>query len=661
MAHQSGEQGTLWALPGIDQDTFYAAALYLHTAAETLTSRLSYLNSRTSQEERDFLDRLADCFARSKGEDARDHVSATAMARNERECEIKLFIAKNKSDKRYRAQVSLEQLRKIEDENEDFASTLTEWFNGLTGNNGKTVDDEDTFARMCGFSSSRLEYYIKKVVESGTPPKGPDESNVRSHCAELDAAAAGDGRVSELEHGWETATSIITMCKRYTESKGSGIPANGCDPPTLVEVAKLAGKARQQPMFRAFLSKVKSSMPRSQLKPLEDLLHWLALLGRLRAAHTTFRNFCRDENQRRYKFSHEVLQSKEATWSGERYAQKIRAWSGNLGLRNERDEGDTIEDEVTTLVKRSGTTARVHCEMQLLHRFSQPDAPSCRDYFGCSKKSCWLCWQMMIVQGRFSIKGDHRKLYPRWAFPFDYNPSQPNFAEGLVAAYRDMLLSIQGQVIHKKSLELYAPFPQTSARLTPYSGPIDFEGDQIHVREWERIPIAKPKAIHLPKEIHSTPKIVDVWIYEEEDKPKKYPDFGMGGFWYMEDKSVIPAFQVRTILDAPAKLEDIESVLRCYWVSENFFRDHENDTWYKLCYRSSTADLASNPHISRIWRDVHGATEDSLPWCGDVFIIPYLRSGWKMGDSFENYRPDEDPMALNISQVTGGLTDRPSR
>ncbi len=65
-----GHGGTLWNHPGLDRSTFYTAAMFLHAAAKGQL-REPENHGRHHQSTADpriqgFLDRLADCFARSK-------------------------------------------------------------------------------------------------------------------------------------------------------------------------------------------------------------------------------------------------------------------------------------------------------------------------------------------------------------------------------------------------------------------------------------------------------------------------------------------------------------------------------------------------------------------------------------------------------------------
>jgi hypothetical protein len=161
--------------------------------------------------------------------------------------------------------------------------------------------------------------------------------------------------------------------------------------------------------------------------------------------------------------------------------QKIQSWTGELDLADKRDvrkivDGKpvfvdgTLETYMSEIIKSTADMARVHCEMQLLMHFSQPNVENCLHYFGCSKRSCWLCWAMMAHNCQYSMKDTHPKLYPRWAFPFDYSPLQPTIAEGLRIAYNDMLFLIQDKVINQRALTSLEPYPQSSARMTPGPG-----------------------------------------------------------------------------------------------------------------------------------------------------------------------------------------------
>ena len=56
----------------------------------------------------------------------------------------------------------------------------------------------------------------------------------------------------------------------------------------------------------------------------------------------------------------------------------------------EPDRGST-GSEIERITKSEGTIAPVYCKIQLRYYFSKLGAEKCMDYFGYSKKSCWLC------------------------------------------------------------------------------------------------------------------------------------------------------------------------------------------------------------------------------------------------------------------------------
>ncbi|KFA68030.1 hypothetical protein S40285_10713 [Stachybotrys chlorohalonatus IBT 40285] len=96
----------VWKIPGLDKTSFYASALYLHAAAKgqlrDTEQHGQHHEPTTEPHFRDFLDRLADCFAGSKGNDAAAHVSATGMVLDKTARRITIYVAKNASDKKIR-------------------------------------------------------------------------------------------------------------------------------------------------------------------------------------------------------------------------------------------------------------------------------------------------------------------------------------------------------------------------------------------------------------------------------------------------------------------------------------------------------------------------------------------------------------------------------
>ena len=599
--------------------------MYLHAATGILKAKPSYRGSKTPEPTRNFFDHLADCFARSKDQDARDHVSATAMVRNEGRKEITLNIAKNKSGKGCEPLISEEQLEAITNENEEFGKMLVQWFNNLTktgiaqANCEGYEDHSHIFKQMCNFSKSRLEHYIRKITESEIVNL---ERTVDLH---LDI---------KYRDGWEVAKFLINECMLYGKAKfKSSNPGNqtGC---LLANYAHLAGQVRKYDGFRVLTDKVETSPSDkgNKVKDLARVVKWINYLGRLYTAYVGFYDFCRAKEQSGYSFNHQLLRSQEAEWTGEKYMQKIQSWNGYLGETVENRE--SVESLMGEIVQKTGNKARVHCEMQLMMHFSQPGVEQCLDYFGCSKRSCWLCWQMIVQNSKYSMKYTHRKLYPRWAFPFNFSPSQPAVAEGLRAAYNEMLRLIQDSIIKQISLSSLEPYPQTSARMTPYNphaqtsndpgqepGSGLFSGNPISV---PGLPAISVLAHHLAASgSWSDLREVQVFGYvlEELHGSEIYIPSSI-----IDSKRIAYAFELITKPKSLNSSSTISERRQGFWQKELMPIRRSNNYYAEMCYRTDTDTLAPNPYIRDIWEGIHGEMQQDFPWRGDVFIIPHRLS-----------------------------------
>ncbi len=588
----------------------------------------------TPEATQDFLDRFADCFARSKLEDARDHVSATAMVKNEKEKIITLYIAKNQSEKGCQPFATPEKLGDIANQNENFAKQLVDWFSNLASKDTSQVNGNDLdahsniFETMCEFSSSRLEHYISKV----------SKSDVDALVTVVDVNL----NTRECSNGWEVAKPLINECKLY--HKKSELPESGNEKLCLLTTyAHLAGQIRNNPDFRGLTSKVETSLSneRPKLKDLAQAVRWINHLGRLSAAYVNFQKFCRDDKQSGYSFRHRLLRSEEDDWTGDAYMKKVKSWTGDLGLTCEHEvrrfvdgrpvlQDKTVEALMNEVVEMTGNKARVHCEMQLLMHFSQPGVEKCLDYFGCSKKSCWLCWQMILQNFKYSMKGTHRKLYPRWAFPFKFSPLQPAVAQGLRAAYNEMLLLIQDQVIMQTPLSTLEPCPQTSTRMTPAhrrprtdddldQGPLSglFASNPITVPD--RFPVIRVPALHLPADSLENLRQVNVDVYECKSSDRVEGLMTVGDY---HSKPILFAFQLLTKPKPkpPSFTSDGVDFGQAIWKSNELPSGDMID--WEMYYRPYVDELAPNPYILSIWRKVHGGEHPIFPWRGDVFLIP---------------------------------------
>lgn len=618
-------QTSIWKLPGIDKVTFYAAAIYLHVALGTIIDKNDLRlqpSSVLDDLSREFLDRLADCFARSgsKLKDARDHVSAAAMVRKQKEKKITVYIAKNKSYEDNDAGT----LETVRNENEVFAEKLVKWLTDIAqgkinpAHNDNIDDMSEMFKEMCAFSRPRLEYYIDKI------------SKVNIFYLQRIVERKFDGH-KHLMNGWVEARVLIEDCEIYQTQCPVHSAAHE---QRYLSLASLAGRTRKNKDFKSLTHEVRiSDFERAtEFEELSRLLKWISYLGRHYSAHDTFLDFCKAEEQDGLTFQYRLLPSREQEdeWNGTEYIEKIHSWTGDLDLTKERNE------QINKFKPEPGdkTKARVHCEMQLLMHFSGPNAEKCEDYFGCSKKSCWLCWQMILQNGKYTMKDTHRKLFPRWAFPFNFSPSAPEIGEGLAAAYYNMLSQVQKRAIREEDLVSPDPFPHTSTRETPWlprleaakaSQASEFSYSPIIVPDRQGQGKARVPALLLPSNVRAKEyrQVEEVEVYIKHDD--LITDFGMRSMSF-KGHPVVSAFQLITRVKKATDKEFDSGFWHQIMIFdlEKFLGEATSQVGafgYTIYYRSDMDNLVPNPTISQIWKDVHGHKDTYLPWRGDVLVF----------------------------------------
>ena len=665
----SSSTSSLWRFPGLDETSFYAAALYLHAARGSIEAEPLFREPKTSQDIRYFLDHLADCFARSKLlADRRDHVSATAMVRSENLKKITIYIAKNQSEKGSGTSMASEEQQVVKNENEEFAKNLFNWFNQVDGGNTATHSHDNgpgIFEEMCHFNRSRLEYYIEKISDAEISGL---ESSVLFH---LSSVLGEDGL-----NGWERAKSVIRDCQSYKANK-NGLERLDQQVSLLSTHVRSAGQTRKDPNFKCFASKVETRPERQQtiLEKLHYVVGKIKYLGRLFTAFTYFNEFCGVERQKEYSFQYELLFSSDLTWDGDAYMRRCESWVGDLGLSEQSDaqgstDGQTVSDlrtKMTNIIKMNNNKAPIHCEMQLLMHFSRPDAPKCEDYFGCSKRSCWLCWQIISKVSKHTMKHTHHRIYPDWVFPFDIDPSQPALTEGLIATYNAVMYLVQQIAAKKMPVADQKSLVQSSIRRTPASqfnllsrGPLEsglFTESSITVPGKWQTDVAQ--ALHLPADgLPKDSRLVHVDVY-----PATILNVPELRFHLTKDGGldVVFAFECKTNPKSITLDSEIEDYQRAYWKVILFILGGDlNDgpsKWYEMYYRSANQTLSENPHISWLCANMEPQIQEAIPFRGDIFIFECLPGGdhIKFGLDWEF-----DPSAClqSLEQFLGDSSDK---
>lgn len=79
----------------------------------------------------------------------------------------------------------------------------------------------------------------------------------------------------------------------------------------------------------------------------------------------------------------------------------------------------TIKGAKRKFIEMQGQDLHIHAEVNmLLHLCSIRDRYSnAYSYIGCSKRSCFMCWNLLRTHGIFSTRGCHGRLYSRWTVP----------------------------------------------------------------------------------------------------------------------------------------------------------------------------------------------------------------------------------------------------
>lgn len=389
----------LWSAASVQESAFDDVVQKLARKKRIdIGSVIASSDPQTAIDTQGFLDRLADCFARSKElKSDSDHVTATAMVVEHAKKKIKVYIAKNKAFRH------AESMKK----DHDFALIFFNWLNNVAnGTNAESNPDLLTnplFMKMVEFGTSRLSFYVTQINRAWLTKAKESFDAICTEFLGLDSSP-------------QMPPGFLNALRRKK----------------LAECSILAWKWRRHAYFRhvrkavklALLTTTDETRKKSLLQPTDGFMDLVDCLGKLPSAYHHFILYCQTTASG-YTFEHSLL------------------------MLNDEDASKNI----------------LHCELQLLHRFSQPGSEICADYFGCSKRSCWLCWQVLSRFREFNTKGTHSQMYPGWRFPGDHDqfPS-PRFVDALTFTDSQLQAAFKGINI-MKNLELTA-IRHISARLT---------------------------------------------------------------------------------------------------------------------------------------------------------------------------------------------------
>lgn len=674
------ETMSLWKQPGIDKETFYAAALYLHVAARGQlrepSLRTPRYQSKTDDKTKAFLDRIADCFARSKMMDPSAHVTATTMSKTEDARGNKIltvYITKNHSEKGLEPDLPPGDRQVIAlNQNASFAKELFDWFNSMNRNATFSSSSESSqdirrshlkriWRTLCEFNQSRLEYYIEKI------------SDMRLDLLHTILA-------DEPQGAWICAENVIVACIEYGRYTDKGPVEANLD--RLALCASRAAECRSNILFSNLCQDaealVQSNDVSDTTKRLVKFAKWINYLGRLGAACDTFYDYCTMEENHYATFEYVLLQSPdEEKWPAATYKSKIEFWTGDLGLDDDRAEREPVRAGLNRFVTgRAGQRgkARLHCEIQLLQYFSQPGAPPCFDYIGCSKKSCWLCWQLIGHFGKFTTKESHRMLYPMWAAPSEVLVSDTDMARAITATYNDIVALIQDKVHFNRDFSSRINITHTSERLSLRA--LGWNANEISsslqprltgslklpgLHRFQSIPV-----VHLPaakEQGHPpAPRVIKMEMFKI-DPPNRWTAALKSLF--IEDTECVFACQLETIPPSRDEELSLHEYQQHFWLLHYISFELDRSSEYVLLYRSDDIDLKPNPWITDAIMKAHsGVEEDTVPWRGDIYIIPIRTRNTSLSTTVPRFWPQWDPnpntidLSLPLSKL-GTLISNP--
>jgi OTT_1508-like deaminase len=429
-------------------------------AASIHTDRNDRLHDVPYTEKAEFLDSIAKLAANKKGKQA---VAASAMW--EREEDVIIWVAKN---------------RGFQKEEERFFSQIAQLLSGIaaaskngrhtsTSSRNASTDLRDTEASnlknqlwhaMLGHYRSRLNTYIENLMEhfSGLDPMDGQDPN---------------GTFDSGQSLPDTLQKIKDLCTLYRRSDNS----DSC----LERLVFAANKARGSIVSRDSAIQVST--------PLRKVWTDIRFLGWLRIGYThfitiatgfaCFGKVCIHCLSKKNFLDSRVLEplsmaktfgllSEDAEVAASlasfqtnniidrKRKQEAKRKRNAIGIGKVKGKGqgqgsnrkwectkETLERDFATLQVESKIC---HAELQiLLHLAVQDTTDNVYQYIGCSKYSCWLCWNFLDVFSQLRTRGCHQKMYHNWRIP-EIGPLNTQSSDRII----NTLVQLQGRL--KRSL-----------------------------------------------------------------------------------------------------------------------------------------------------------------------------------------------------------------
>lgn len=610
--HASGKElHTVWNLPGINKTEFYAACIYLNAAQKQQgKTRLvpgPERELKTSQKTRDFLDHLADCFARSEGPDKPQHVTATAMVKSSNLMEI--VIAKNRAE-------NYSKPKPEGQKDKDFAEFLQNWFTQLSKEDPNTTG-LNPWEKILEFNDSRVRDCIKKAKKTKNKKSAIEEASKR-------LPATSEEHKSGIEKAW----AVVDLCTTDNPTDRSSLGFKS-------HCIKEAEACRQDPGFsstRLIVRKEREqdAQKKKDYKDLSELIKFIDVLGRLRHAFNTFQDYCgsSEGEGKGYHFTLEFLDSSfypDHSWPQD-CSSKIEGW-----YELNPEHRDALPQEVSELAMKKAKSdpkkrpPLFHCELQLLQYFIEYPSKDCQDYFGCSKKSCWLCWRILTYVDRFHTKDSHLKIYDSWAFPVPFSAEKEKLrlSIALTKTYQELINQIRQKIFAGTGFAKYEGRTETSGRAPEMAPIVNTPGiRRIALPETDRRVEREVKCVCFPANGRPQCEEVLVALYRRKnDDLFEWMQPIFLAFGHDDEKNLFSAF---TLVNKPS---DENSFADQSWIVDIFgwAYDGQFGRGNVVLYFQSNLNAEPNPWISNQLakrNSVHDVVqEEYFPWRGSIFAV----------------------------------------
>ncbi|KAM7211779.1 hypothetical protein V8F06_012846 [Rhypophila decipiens] len=553
----------------------------------SIPHQLPTLTRKEWQQLKKVLDYIAETFSREKSVPFRakrhvrrrgqiqgkgaSHVTAAGLTMTERKPTI--FIAKNGGP---------------DAKDEDLARSLTIWIRAIAATGTRRDIEKDImWTKLLDYSKQRLDLYATHIKDQGL------------ELSDLAAAFA------EGSDGPDLVRDLHRLSTQYE-------PA--ASPDLIQRMVSAAYRLRYEPPVAILSSKSKR------------LRNSVLFLGRLRSAYEGF-------NEAAIVFK-ETFKALTVTCLGAPTAQIVsRAVIERQidVLAKKHTMSKPGKDRINKLLgKSTEVLIPCHAEIQLLEHFEGFLPPNADrfPYFGCSKKSCWLCQKPLYrykakttgTRGFYQTRSSHGRVYPLWSTTLGSSPqtSDPWVRLRFLAALLDVetliVERLQAAAVSGTQIPGVA---ESSANITVTGGPLKRRAlAKQRLEEPSRTPrpvqtdvnILKDFAcskmcLRIPATSSESPHLLSINFYNypdaypaREPSPYRIPDFGP----YWESSNFERAF--RRITMKGQQREEMNGEYLFYWCTNDSFPPNAH-----LMSILGVKALGVNDHF----------------WNGDVFLTRF--------------------------------------